>query len=131
MSLASTKKAKKSKLKNGSVKLTDTYEYRIGYRDDLAPLSTVEEWFADLSSNIKKLGFKRFIDHLNGRALRVATMCSGTESPILALKMISDSKFLMRLRSTLLFLTFLYRLIESVLYQFRRGTSVQCRDRPL
>lgn len=33
-----------------------------------------------------------YLQHMNSRKLRVATMCSGTESPILALKLISQCK---------------------------------------
>jgi hypothetical protein len=76
-----------------AVKNTDKFDYRLGYRDDLAPLSTVEDWFRDLTAKIKKLGFDKVVHHLNGRALKVATMCSGTESPILALRQISQSRF--------------------------------------
>lgn len=32
------------------------------------------------------------LKHINGRKLRVATMCSGTESPILALQLINDGR---------------------------------------
>jgi hypothetical protein len=47
--------------------------------------------FDDLVSRAENLG--GVVDQLNGRKLRVATMCSGTESPLLALRMITRSLF--------------------------------------
>ena len=44
---------------------------------------------------VKKLagsGIKEMVEHLGPRKLKVATMCSGTESPILALGLIAESK---------------------------------------
>jgi hypothetical protein len=75
------------------MKDNDKYSYRIGYDDKLPPLSTVEQWFGDLTAKAHAQGFRNAIDWLNGRGLKVATMCSGTESPILALNQISYRKF--------------------------------------
>jgi hypothetical protein len=60
-------------------------------QSDLPPLSNIPQMFDDMVSRAGKLG--RVVDRLNGRKLRVATMCSGTESPLLALRMISRSLF--------------------------------------
>jgi hypothetical protein len=58
-------------------------------QSDLPPISDIPRMFDDLVSRAPKLG--RLVDRLNGRPLRVATMCSGTESPLLALRMITRS----------------------------------------
>lgn len=47
--------------------------------------------FDDLVTRAAKLD--KVVDRLNGRKLRVATMCSGTEAPLLALRMITRSLF--------------------------------------
>ncbi|BEI79864.1 hypothetical protein CcaverHIS002_0103930 [Cutaneotrichosporon cavernicola] len=53
--------------------------------DDLPPINDIEAIFDHLTSRAK------LVTRLNGRKLRVATMCSGTESPLLALGMIAKS----------------------------------------
>lgn len=55
----------------------------------LPPIHDIPAIFADLVSRVPLL--KGVADHVNGRKLRVATMCSGTESPLLALDMICQS----------------------------------------
>jgi hypothetical protein len=60
-------------------------------QSDLPPLFSIPKMFDDLVSRAGKLD--RVVDKLNGRKLRVATMCSGTESPLLALRMITRSLF--------------------------------------
>lgn len=57
----------------------------------LPPLSRIEDIFEDMTTKAKSLGLNTALEHLASRPLRVATMCSGTESPLLALHMISDS----------------------------------------
>ncbi|KAK6359728.1 hypothetical protein TWF696_000868 [Orbilia brochopaga] len=55
--------------------------------NELPPLSSIQDIFLDLTKRNKSL-----VDvskQLNGRPLRVATMCSGTESPLLALGLIT------------------------------------------
>ncbi|KGO52427.1 Zinc finger, RING-type [Penicillium expansum] len=56
--------------------------------NDLPPLHTLTEIFADMASNALKMGFEHVLIRLGGRPLRVATMCSGTEAPLLALELI-------------------------------------------
>jgi hypothetical protein len=58
-------------------------------QSDLPPMSDIPAMFDDLVSRADRLG--SIVDRLNGRKLRVATMCSGTESPLLALRMITRS----------------------------------------
>lgn len=55
---------------------------------DLPPLHTLTEIFADMASNALKMGFEHVLSRLGSRPLRVATMCSGTEAPLLALELI-------------------------------------------
>ena len=60
-----------------------------GIQWGLRPLSDMQDIFDDLTGNAVKLGFLDVIKDLGGRQLNVATMCSGTDSPMLALQMIS------------------------------------------
>ncbi|KDQ61535.1 hypothetical protein JAAARDRAFT_30985 [Jaapia argillacea MUCL 33604] len=55
----------------------------------LPPINAVPAMFSDLVGRIPDI--KKVIDHVQGRKLRVATMCSGTESPLLALDLIRRS----------------------------------------
>lgn len=56
---------------------------------NLPPINEIPAMFKDLVSRIPKI--QEVVKKLNGRKLRVATMCSGTESPLLALDLISRS----------------------------------------
>lgn len=56
---------------------------------DLPPIHDIPTIFSDLVSRIPKIG--DVAQHVSGRKLRVATMCSGTESPLLALELIQKS----------------------------------------
>ncbi|KAJ5591523.1 uncharacterized protein N7459_001892 [Penicillium hispanicum] len=60
-------------------------------RGDLAPIHSLEEIFHDLAAKALRLGFGKVLQRLAGRPLRVATVCSGTESPLLALEMIQKA----------------------------------------
>lgn len=71
---------------------TNKYTYRVGIDENLQPLYKIEEIFEDMTARACKLGFKKVVNHLKNRKLRVATMCSGTESPILALRLVSDGE---------------------------------------
>ncbi|CAG8374639.1 unnamed protein product [Penicillium salamii] len=55
---------------------------------DLPPLHVLEDIFADMVSNAMRLGFNDVLLQLGNRSLRVATVCSGTEAPLLAVEMI-------------------------------------------
>ncbi|KAF8892236.1 hypothetical protein BD779DRAFT_1511770 [Infundibulicybe gibba] len=56
---------------------------------DLPPIHDIPAIFSDLVSRIPAI--KDVAKHVAGRKLRVATMCSGTESPLLALDLIQKS----------------------------------------
>ena len=51
----------------------------------LPPISTIPEIFKDIV--VRMPDIKSVAKHIKGRKLRVATMCSGTESPLLALRL--------------------------------------------
>ena len=56
---------------------------------DLPPLNHIPTMFSDLVSRIPQI--KGVAERVKGRKLRIATMCSGTESPLLALELICQS----------------------------------------
>jgi hypothetical protein len=56
---------------------------------DLPPIHDIPAIFSDLVSRMPKI--KDVAEHVAGRKVRVATMCSGTESPLLALELIQKS----------------------------------------
>lgn len=60
----------------------------------LPPMYTLEEIFNDLAAKAMSLGFEEVVKHLGDRQLRIATVCSGTESPILAMEMFQKGKLL-------------------------------------
>jgi hypothetical protein len=55
-------------------------------------LSDVQDIFDHLTAKACGLGLDTALNILDERVINVATMCSGTESPLLALKMIASSK---------------------------------------
>lgn len=66
---------------NGKASAPDT--------SDLPPIHKIPAMFADLISHIPQI--TDVVELIKGRKLRVATMCSGTESPLLALELIRRS----------------------------------------
>ena len=56
---------------------------------DLPPIHDIAAIFSDMVARTPEM--KSVTKQLRGRPLRVATMCSGTESPLLALEMIRRS----------------------------------------
>lgn len=60
-----------------------------GLAGDLPPIHDLKQIFEQITLQaVHEDGFKEFLKSLDGRQLRVATVCSGTESPILALEMV-------------------------------------------
>jgi hypothetical protein len=53
----------------------------------LPPISRLPDIFLDIVSRLSEV--RTLAEHIKGRTLRVATMCSGTESPLLALNLVS------------------------------------------
>ncbi|KAL8287458.1 hypothetical protein RQP46_003316 [Phenoliferia psychrophenolica] len=58
-----------------------------GVDERLPPIIALDDIFEDL---LKKVDLSNAIKTLDGRKLRVGTMCSGTESPLLALDIVSN-----------------------------------------
>lgn len=58
-------------------------------QSSLPPINDIPSIFSDLVDRIPKI--KGVVERVQGRKLRVATMCSGTESPLLALDLICRS----------------------------------------
>lgn len=57
--------------------------------ESLPPMDSLEDIFQDLTDKALRLGLADVLQRLGDRPLRVATVCSGTESPLLALEMIT------------------------------------------
>lgn len=57
----------------------------------LPPLDSLPEIFADLTLKAVHKGLRNVLENdLKGQSIKIATMCSGTESPIFALGLIKD-----------------------------------------
>jgi hypothetical protein len=72
----------------------DSLKSKPGIDLDRPPLYRIQDIFDDMAKKAEQLGFGDVLSHLGARKLRVVTMCSGTESPLLSLKMLSDSKLI-------------------------------------
>lgn len=71
--------------------LRENFSPRNGLAGDLPPIHDLSDIFKQIATDTSKQnGFKELFAALNGRPLRVATVCSGTESPVLALEMIAQ-----------------------------------------
>jgi hypothetical protein len=58
-------------------------------------MTSLIEIFEDLVDRWKKINGSKvdaFLEFVKGRRIRIATMCSGTESPVLALNIIVESQ---------------------------------------
>ena len=72
----------------------DAWSYKGGITEDLPPMSDINEIFDDLTANAARHGLREVVKSLESYKVKVATMCSGTESPILALGLISESEWI-------------------------------------
>jgi site-specific DNA-cytosine methylase len=63
---------------------------RRGLDLNLPPLSTIPDIFEDITLKALDLGLRQVLEMFGDRPLRVGTMCSGTESPLLALRLVSS-----------------------------------------
>jgi site-specific DNA-cytosine methylase len=57
---------------------------------DLPPIDNVRDIFSDITSKAVRAGLDTAMQQLGNRPIRIATMCSGTESPLLALKLVQQ-----------------------------------------
>ncbi|KAI7674117.1 hypothetical protein KC318_g1806 [Hortaea werneckii] len=62
-----------------------------GLAVNLPPLSDLDDVFDDMTNKALRLGLKGALNSLTGRTIRIATLCSGTESPLLAMEMVADA----------------------------------------
>ncbi|KAL6714776.1 hypothetical protein ACLMJK_008202 [Lecanora helva] len=63
----------------------------LGINYNLPPISNIQQMFDDMTRDAVQLGFLDVVRKLHGHEINVATMCSGTESPLVALEAISDA----------------------------------------
>ncbi|KAF4160765.1 hypothetical protein CNMCM6069_007550 [Aspergillus lentulus] len=56
----------------------------------LPPLYKLEDIYEHMTKRALELNFDAVLSHLGSKPLRVVTMCSGTESPLLALEMVQN-----------------------------------------
>ena len=105
----------------------ELFTFTPGIDQSLPALSDIQDIFDDIISRAYESGFNEAVDLLDGRVINVATMCSGTESPLLALEMIHDGKL------ANLTLAKHRLMIYSLEANFQEGATVQtpfqCRDR--
>jgi site-specific DNA-cytosine methylase len=80
--------AKKTSIKQKSAKLGPS---RRDLDLSLPPIENIRDIFSDITTKAIHAGLDRVVEHIKDRPLRVATMCSGTESPLLALKLVQHS----------------------------------------
>ncbi|KAJ8114408.1 hypothetical protein OPT61_g3697 [Boeremia exigua] len=57
----------------------------------LPPLDNISDIVADMASRSLELGLRDALLHLKGQPINVATMCSGTESPLIFLQMLAEA----------------------------------------
>ncbi|KAI6843258.1 hypothetical protein KC332_g9872 [Hortaea werneckii] len=62
-----------------------------GLAVNLPPLSDLDDVFDDMTKKALRLGLKEALGSLKNRSIRIATLCSGTESPLLAMEMVADA----------------------------------------
>lgn len=105
---------------------------------DLPPMHSLDDIYASMTSHAMANGLGGFLGHMD-RPLRVATVCSGTESPLLALEMVQRCMFPLSLSLSFLFLVgclcvcvlMLDRPARSIQPALRLRASLQRRNRPL
>ena len=64
-----------------------------GLDASLAPMSSIFSIFNDLTQRAFELGFLDYLRAMKGRPVKIATMCSGTESPIFASRLIAEGMY--------------------------------------
>jgi hypothetical protein len=84
--------AARSRTATTGARNSDRWSYKGGIDETLPPMHDLGEIFEDITKNALNKGLRAALGHLAGKKLRIATMCSGTESPVLALDLIRDSE---------------------------------------
>lgn len=70
----------------------DNFTFKSGMNPDSPPMSTLEAMFGHMTNKAIRKGFDKVLLRLDGLPINIATMCSGTESPILGLRMVAQRK---------------------------------------
>ncbi|KAL1970171.1 hypothetical protein VTN77DRAFT_6576 [Rasamsonia byssochlamydoides] len=89
--------------------------WKAGLDATLPPIDNLEEIFDDIARRAMANNFQAFLNHLASRKLRVVTMCSGTESPLLAMEMVGRS-MLHPVKTVILFFFRLSFFLSSLLF---------------
>ena len=63
-----------------------------GIDESYPPISKLDDIFDDMTTMADTMGFSNAVFKLQGLPINVATMCSGTEAPLLALQMINECR---------------------------------------
>jgi hypothetical protein len=84
-------KPTKSRSRSRVTKKSSSVAEGKGIDFSLPPISSVEEAFADMAAKALELGLDDVLEKLGGHQIEVATMCSGTESPLLAFDLLSKA----------------------------------------
>ena len=64
---------------------------RTGLDLSLPPVSRIDDIFLDLTSRALKLGLEKAVQSVGTSSIRVATMCSGTEAPLLSFQLVNKA----------------------------------------
>ena len=70
----------------------DRYKCQDGIDKESAPLYTVDQMFDHMTDKALTLGFDTALEFFSNVPLRIGTMCSGTEAPVLSCDMIKQRK---------------------------------------
>ena len=70
----------------------DVYKYQNGVAVDSPPVSSLDKIYRRIVEKLLPLGLKNVLALLSNRPLNIATMCSGTEAPILFFREVNQSK---------------------------------------
>jgi len=69
----------------------DNFTHKDGIEEEGGdPHWDIRSVFNHITDKSTKIGIEKCVTHLSGKALRIGTMCSGTESPVLALGLICE-----------------------------------------
>lgn len=73
-------------------KYTDTHKYESGIAGNLPDVSKIDKVFLKIIEKLMPLGLEHTLEMLDNRPLNIATMCSGTEAPVLCFRLTNQGK---------------------------------------
>lgn len=91
VSVVEISKPTKSRSKSRTTTKSSSVTEGKGIDFNLPPIDSVEDAFADMAVTALELGLADVLQDLAGHQIEVATMCSGTESPLLAFDLLSKA----------------------------------------